>query len=95
MMALAACLTGCGAHHHSTSTIGRAAKPSPRPRLTGAHPCPGQPGFTCSTLRVPLDHAGQAGGTLALAVGVANAKLRPAGRSCFSPEVPGNPGSRS
>jgi pimeloyl-ACP methyl ester carboxylesterase len=91
-MALAACLIGCGAHNHSTSTVSQAAKPSPRPRLTGAHPCPGQPGFTCSTLRVPLDHAGQAGGTLALAVGVANVKAAPRGTLVFLTGGPGQPG---
>ena len=63
-----------------------------RPRLTGAHPCPGQPGFTCSTLRVPLDHAGQTGGTLALAVGVANATAAPRGTLVFLTGGPGQPG---
>jgi len=26
------------------------------PRLAGPHECANQPGFTCSTLRVPLDY---------------------------------------
>lgn len=38
------------------------------PRLLGPHACAGQPGFTCSTLRVPLDYTGRVGGTLALPV---------------------------
>jgi len=38
------------------------------PRLLGAHACPTQPGFTCSTLRVPLDWSGRVHGTLDLAV---------------------------
>src|SRR5436305_5024521 len=37
-------------------------------RLTGAHACPGQPSFTCSTLRVPLDWSGRVAGSLDLAV---------------------------
>src|SRR5512140_384120 len=28
----------------------------PAPALTGSHACSGHPGFTCSTLAVPLDH---------------------------------------
>ncbi|HEY2984777.1 MAG TPA: alpha/beta hydrolase [Jatrophihabitantaceae bacterium] len=39
-------------------------------RLTGSHPCSDQAGFTCSTLRVPLDHHGANGRTLDLAVAV-------------------------
>jgi pimeloyl-ACP methyl ester carboxylesterase len=38
------------------------------PRLAGAHACPGEPGFTCSTLAVPLDYSGRVKGTLRLAV---------------------------
>src|SRR5262249_4334621 len=38
------------------------------PSLLGPHECPGQPGFTCSTLRVPLDLSGRVPGTLDLAV---------------------------
>jgi pimeloyl-ACP methyl ester carboxylesterase len=38
------------------------------PRLLAPHGCPTQPGFTCSTLRVPLDWSGRVKGTLDLAV---------------------------
>ena len=38
------------------------------PQLRRPHECPGQPGFTCSTLRVPLDYSGKVKGTLDLAV---------------------------
>src|SRR5579859_358847 len=38
------------------------------PRLAGAHECATQPGFTCSTLHVPLDYSGHVKGTLDLAV---------------------------
>lgn len=38
------------------------------PSLRGSHECRGQPGFICSTLRVPLDWSGRVKGTLDLAV---------------------------
>ena len=90
VMALSVWATGCGAHHHTAAT--RAGKPAPRPLLTGPHPCPGQPGFTCSTLRVPLDHAGQTGGSLALAVGAATSTDAPRGVLLFLTGGPGQPG---
>src|ERR1043165_7179210 len=34
--------------------------------LSDGHSCPGQSGYTCSTLRVPLDHNGRRPGTLDL-----------------------------
>lgn len=97
VIALAAWLTACGgSHHHTTATHGstvttRVTTP-PRVRLTGAHPCPGQPGFSCSTLDVPLDHAGQASGMLRLAVGVSAVKAAPRGVLLFLTGGPGQPG---
>jgi pimeloyl-ACP methyl ester carboxylesterase len=41
------------------------------PTLAAPHPCADTPGFTCSTLTVPLDHFGNARGQLALAVAAA------------------------
>jgi len=38
------------------------------PQLTHPRECPGQPGFICSILRVPLDYSGRVQGTLDLAV---------------------------
>ncbi len=46
----------------------REAEAAPAPRLTGAAPCADLPGARCATLRVPLDHAGAAPGTLGLKV---------------------------
>lgn len=89
-IALTACTGGCGAHH--TSTVTRATGRPSRATLTNFHPCPGQPGFTCSTLHVPLDHAGQARGTLALAVGLADASQAPHGVLLFLTGGPGQPG---
>ncbi len=97
VIALAAWLSGCGSDHHHTivthqsSVTTRAATP-PRPLLTATHPCPGQPGFSCSTLHVPLDHAGQAPGTLRLAVGVSTVKAAPRGVLLFLTGGPGQPG---
>ncbi len=91
MVALAAWLIGCGAHNPTGHT--RPAEASRRARLTGAHPCPRQPRFTCSTLLVPLDHAGQVRGTLRLAVGVAGAGSAPRGDLLFLTGGPGQPGS--
>ena len=42
-------------------------------------PCPGVSGYTCSTLTVPLDHAGRAPGTLTLAVASADNSDAPKG----------------
>ena len=83
-------LAGCGAHRH---TVTGRARPAARPaRLTGAHPCPGEPAFTCATLRVPLDHAGQVRGTLTLAVGFAHPSRAPRGVLLFLTGGPGQPG---
>jgi pimeloyl-ACP methyl ester carboxylesterase len=61
------------------------------PALTGGHPCPGQAGYTCSTLTVPLDWRARAGGTLALSVAASDgpAKL---GTLLFLTGGPGQPG---
>src|SRR5215472_13657706 len=47
---------------------GQPGRAPARPGLTGAHPCPGLPGFTCSYLAVPLDRSGKVPGTLRLQV---------------------------
>jgi pimeloyl-ACP methyl ester carboxylesterase len=95
VVTLSAWLAGCGAHRgaHAGATVTRSSTtPSARPALSGAHPCPGQPGFTCSTLRVPLDHAGQASGTLTLAVGSTSGTAAPRGVLLFLTGGPGQPG---
>ena len=45
---------------------------TPVPALTGVAPCDGTPGFSCGTLRVPLDHSHRVPGTLDLRVAVAD-----------------------
>jgi pimeloyl-ACP methyl ester carboxylesterase len=91
LLVLSACLAGCGGEHDST-VAQRHATAGRRARLKGAHPCPGQPRFTCATLRVPLDHAGQTAGTLALAVGMDGAGPAPRGVLLFLTGGPGQPG---
>jgi pimeloyl-ACP methyl ester carboxylesterase len=91
LIALAAFLSGCGGRHHA-AVAHRHAPAASRARLTGSHPCPDQPSFTCATLRVPLDHAGQAGGTLALAIGMDRAGAAPRGVLLFLTGGPGQPG---
>jgi pimeloyl-ACP methyl ester carboxylesterase len=97
VIALTAWLTGCGGGHHRTivthhSSVSTRVGAPPRPLLTSTHPCPGQSAFSCSTLRVPLDHAGQAAGTLRLAVGVSTVKTAPRGVLVFLTGGPGQPG---
>src|SRR2546423_12850496 len=43
--------------HHAPAPPRPAPAPTaPAAALTGTPPCPHQPGFACSTLRLPLDH---------------------------------------
>jgi pimeloyl-ACP methyl ester carboxylesterase len=60
--------------------------------LRDSHPCAGAPGYTCSTLDVPLDHAGKHGGTLHLQVGVADNAKAPRGVLLVLAGGPGQPG---
>jgi pimeloyl-ACP methyl ester carboxylesterase len=78
--ALAACGGGGGSSQatRGTATVKRAA-PAPVPRLEGAHPCRRAAGFTCSTLRVPLDHSGRTPGELRLNVAAADNDGAPRG----------------
>ncbi len=62
------------------------------PRLTDSRPCRGQPGFTCSTLTVPLDHAGRRPGSLRLQVAAADNVAAPRGVLLVLAGGPGQPG---
>lgn len=62
------------------------------PRLAGEAPCPLVDGFTCSTLRVPLDHSDRAPGTLDLAVAAADDADAPRGVLLLLTGGPGQPG---
>jgi pimeloyl-ACP methyl ester carboxylesterase len=62
------------------------------PRLEGAHPCPDAPGFTCSTLVVPLDHSGSVPGRLRLRVAASTDVHAPHGVLLFLTGGPGQPG---
>jgi pimeloyl-ACP methyl ester carboxylesterase len=61
------------------------------PQLLGSHECPGQPGFACSTLRVPLDWSGHVKGALDLAV--ASGPSGPRGVLLVLTGGPGQPGA--
>jgi pimeloyl-ACP methyl ester carboxylesterase len=60
--------------------------------LTDPHPCAEAPGFTCSTLTVPVDHGGSAPGTLRLQVAVQDVAAR-RGVLLFLTGGPGQPGA--
>jgi len=68
------------------------ARPGGRPKLTDPHPCPGQPGFTCSTLTVPFDHTGRRPGTLDLPVATSDNVTAPKGVLLFLTGGPGQGG---
>jgi len=61
------------------------------PRLEGSHPCEAAAGYTCSTLRVPLDYSGRVKGTLDLAV--AAGPPAPRGVLLVLTGGPGQPGA--
>jgi pimeloyl-ACP methyl ester carboxylesterase len=63
-----------------------------RSALTAPHACANAPGFTCSTLTVPLDHTGHRPGTLALAVATADNATAPRGVLLLLTGGPGQPG---
>jgi pimeloyl-ACP methyl ester carboxylesterase len=71
---------------------GQPGAPSARPALTGAHPCPGLDGFTCSYLAVPLDRSGKVRGTLRLQVAAGDNVHARLGTLLFLTGGPGQPG---
>jgi pimeloyl-ACP methyl ester carboxylesterase len=73
-------------------TVAGGSAASSGPGLTSAHACPGAPGFTCSTLTVPLDHSGRRPGTLHLAVATADNAKAPRGVLLLLTGGPGQPG---
>jgi pimeloyl-ACP methyl ester carboxylesterase len=85
---LAATVTGVGTASAATSAA---------PRLKDPHACldfsgKAQQGFTCYTLRVPLDHTGRTRGTLDLQVGAADNTHARLGTLLFLTGGPGQPG---
>jgi pimeloyl-ACP methyl ester carboxylesterase len=64
------------------------------PRLVGIHACPGQPGFACASLRVPLDYSGRVGGTLDLEVASGTNAKAPRGVLLVLTGGPGQPGAQ-
>ncbi|TDD93627.1 alpha/beta fold hydrolase [Actinomadura rubrisoli] len=70
----------------------RATPSASAPELADPHPCAGQPGFTCSTLTVPLDHRNPSKGTLKLQVATGGDTGAPKGVLLFLTGGPGQPG---
>jgi pimeloyl-ACP methyl ester carboxylesterase len=88
------CACGGGGGHHSNATLAgsHGGGGLAGPHLAGAHQCPGASGFECATLVVPLDHGGQASGSLRLAVGYTGSASAPRGVLVFLTGGPGQPG---
>jgi pimeloyl-ACP methyl ester carboxylesterase len=80
-IAAAACTFGAAATQERTHA----------PLLSNAARCPDAPGFTCSTLTVPLDRRGRVRGTLKLRVAAQNGSA-PRGVLVFLSGGPGQPG---
>ena len=91
-VAAALCLAACGGHRRAGTAPRTTWPQASLPRLTTARGCPGAAGFTCSTLTVPLDYAGQARGTLRLRVGVQDVARATHGDLVFFTGGPGQPG---
>src|SRR2546423_1493961 len=70
--------------------LGLGAGPSAAP-LLHVHRCPTQPGFSCATLRVPLDWSGHVKGTLDLAVAAGPSAPRTLVVLTGGPGQPGTP----
>src|SRR5947207_1308310 len=62
------------------------------PALSGARACPGQPGYTCERLTVPLDYSGRLRGKLGLVVAVRVGGTAPKGVLLVLSGGPGQPG---
>jgi pimeloyl-ACP methyl ester carboxylesterase len=102
-MVLAGCTAGSGGAAGSQATVGGGqasagggahgtAGPPAAARLAAPHSCPGAPGFTCTTLRVPLDHTGRVDGQLSLQVAVQSVRAAPRGDFLLLSGGPGQPG---
>src|SRR5947209_1708866 len=96
LVALLMCVAGCGGHHRASQRLHPTPPPrlqaGPPPRLEGSHPCPHVSGFTCASLQVPLDYAGEASGTLHLLVGLQRPAPARNGVLVFLTGGPGQPG---
>ena len=90
---IAAVVTALVAGLAGPASAARAPQHAPAgPKLADPHPCQGKPGYTCSTLTVPLDHRGRVPGTLDLQVATADNVQAPKGTLLFLTGGPGQPG---
>lgn len=92
MLAIVVALAGSGGVAAAATPTTPAGHTKPPPRLADPHPCAGQPGYTCSTLTVPLDHRGRTPGELKLQVATADNVRAPKGVLLFLTGGPGQPG---
>lgn len=91
-LVLAACTSGGSSQGSGSGASGGAKPAASTPRLSGSRACPDAAGFTCSTLRVPLDHSGAVAGTLDLQVAAADEARAPRGVLVLLTGGPGQPG---
>lgn len=92
-LAALAVLLGSAGVEHATAAAPRTSSHPTTPVLADPAPCDADPAFTCSTLTVPLDHAGNVGGTLDLAVAAADNVDAPRGVLLLLTGGPGQPGA--
>jgi pimeloyl-ACP methyl ester carboxylesterase len=87
MRAIGVCICAVSGAIALAGGTGRSAGPA----LVAVHACPGQPGFVCGSLRVPLDSSGRVPGALDLAVAMGK-NARPRGVLLDLTGGPGQPG---
>jgi pimeloyl-ACP methyl ester carboxylesterase len=87
-VALIAVTTGCSASSPAPGQAGTLSLSG----LRDVRPCPGQPGYTCGSLRVPLDPFGAMAARLTLQVGVSGVAAAPRGVLLLLTGGPGQPG---
>ncbi|QXJ26187.1 alpha/beta fold hydrolase [Actinomadura graeca] len=90
VLALSLALAGSGGA--AAAATPHAPPATSAPALEDPRPCAGQPGFTCSTLTVPLDHRNPGRGTLRLQVAAGGNVTAPKGVLLFLTGGPGQPG---
>lgn len=81
-----------GAAYSTVRSADEVADAGAASQLTNPQPCPDISDFTCSTLRVPLDHSGHVDGHLDLAVAAADNADAPRGTLLVLTGGPGQPG---
>jgi pimeloyl-ACP methyl ester carboxylesterase len=84
--------SGAASSAPASPVTGESRAAGTAPQLAEPHSCPDISGFTCSTLRVPLDHSRREAGHLDLAVAAADNAVAPRGTLLVLTGGPGQPG---